>query len=158
VSSLATPEKFLALRRMIYDDLPEVMEIERLSFSNPWQEMTFRGEIQNQPFSFPNVIVHVITRKIIGYIVYWQIKDEVQINNIAVLPDYRHWGVAETALRQVLEGARARGATFVSLEVRVKNLPALSLYQKLGFRTLGVRKNYYTNPVEDAYIMGLNLV
>jgi len=157
VSLPASYEKFVILRRMTYDDLPTVIAIEQLSFSNPWQESTFRGEIQNRPFSYPYVIVQDVTKRVMGYIIFWQIKDEVQINNLAVLPDYKRIGVGETALRQVIEEVAARGVTFVSLEVRTSNLPAVSLYRKLGFRTLGVRKNYYSNPVEDAYVMGLNL-
>jgi ribosomal-protein-alanine N-acetyltransferase len=158
MSAAALPDKFIILRRMIYDDLPAVMAIEQVSFSNPWQESTFRGEIQNRPFSYPYVIVHAVEKKVIGYIIYWQIKDEAQINNIAVLPDYRHIGAGEATLRQVIEEVAARGATFISLEVRTSNLPALFLYRKLGFLTLGVRKNYYSHPVEDAFVMGLNLL
>ena len=157
MSTYVLPDKFIFLRRMTYDDLPTVMAIEQMSFSNPWHENTFRGEIQNRPFSYPYVIVHGVEKKVIGYIIYWQIRDEVQINNVAVFPDYRNSGAGEEALRRVIEEVGARGATFISLEVRMSNLPAIFLYRKLGFRTLGVRKNYYSNPVEDAYVMGMNL-
>lgn len=142
---------------MEVEDLPSVLAIERVSFPNPWHETTFRGEIQHRPISFPLVIVHSILNKVIGYIIYWQIGDEVQINNIAVHPDFRKMGIGEHVLRQVIEQVRFRGATFIALEVRPSNAGALHLYKKLGFKMLGVRKGYYSNPPEDAFILGLHL-
>lgn len=137
--------------------MPEVLTIEQLCFSNPWSKDTFRGEIQNKAISFPLVVIHQLDKKIIGYIIFWQIGDEAQINNVAIHPDYQGQGFGEMAMRYVLERLRENGVHFVSLEVRVSNLPALTLYRKLGFSILGVRKNYYSNPVEDAYVMGLML-
>lgn len=138
-------------------DLPEVLDIEQLCFSNPWSRDTFRGEIQNRAISFPLVIVHNEHRKIIGYIIFWQIGDEAQINNVAVHPQYQGQGFGELAMRYVLDRLKENGIHFVTLEVRVSNLPALKLYRKLGFNILGIRKDYYTKPVEDAYVMGLML-
>jgi [ribosomal protein S18]-alanine N-acetyltransferase len=142
---------------MIAADLPAVEAIERASFSNPWSEATFRGEIQNLDISFPMVIVHEPERAVVGYIMYWLVGDEAQINNVAVHPDFRGKGIAEAALKLVLKSLRDKEAVFVSLEVRKSNAPALTLYKKLGFTVLGTRKGYYTNPVEDAYVMGLAL-
>jgi len=138
-------------------DLPAVHEIETLSFSNPWSDATFRGEIQNKGISFPMVIVRPADGRVAGYIIYWHIRDEVQINNVAVHPDFRGKGIGEAALRLVLKEVGEKGAVFVSLEVRVSNETAGRLYEKLGFKILGTRKGYYTNPVEDAYVMGLVL-
>jgi len=138
-------------------DLPEVLVIEIQSFSNPWSDVTFRGEIQNTGISFPMVIFHETERRVAGYIIYWKIGDEVQINNVAVHPDFRGKGLGEAALRLVLKQVREKDATYVMLEVRPSNTPALTLYRKLGFEVLGVRKAYYTNPSEDAYVMGLAL-
>ena len=138
-------------------DLPAVHEIEILSFSNPWSDATFRGEIQNKGISFPMVIVRDPDARVAGYIIYWQIQDEVQINNVAVHPDFRGKGIGEAAMRLVLKEIREKGAMFVTLEVRVSNTAATRLYEKLGFEILGSRKGYYTNPVEDAYVMGLVL-
>jgi len=145
------------LRRMEERDLPSVLAIENLSFPNPWHESTFRGEIQNVPISFPLVIIHATLHTVIGYIVFWLIGEEVQINNIAVHPDFRRLGVGEQALRQVIEQVRWRGANFITLEVRPSNRGALVLYKKIGFRMLGVRKKYYTNPSEDAFVFGLHI-
>ena len=146
-----------AFRRMQARDLPEVMEIERLSFSNPWHETTFQGEIQNAPISFPVVAERASDGRIAGYIIYWKIKDDVQINNIAVHPEVRGKGLGEALLRHALERVRAEGAAFVSLEVRASNGAARRLYAKLGFEVFGIRKDYYSNPAEDAVVMGLYL-
>lgn len=138
-------------------DLPAVHEIETLSFTNPWSDATFRGEIQNKGISFPMVIVRASDARVAGYIIYWHIQDEVQINNVAVHPDFRGKGIGEAAMRLVLKEIREKGANFATLEVRVSNTAATRLYEKLGFKVLGSRKGYYTNPVEDAYVMGLVL-
>jgi len=138
-------------------DLPAVQEIESLSFSNPWSDSTFRGEIQNKGISFPMIIVRPQDGRVVGYIMYWQIGDEVQINNVAVHPDFRGKGIGEAAMRLVLKEVREKGATFATLEVRVSNATAVRLYEKMGFKILGTRKGYYTNPIEDAYVMGLVL-
>ena len=145
---------FFSLRKMKEEDLPFVLEIEHLSFPNPWREMTFRGEIHNDPISFPFVIVHKLQRKIVGYIIFWCIKDRAQINNIAVHPDFRRMGIAEAVMLQVLDQIRMAGTKFVALEVRPSNIAARSLYRKLGFDILGIRENYYHDPQEDAFVMG----
>ncbi len=138
-------------------DIPFVYEIEKLSFPNPWHESTFRGEIQNRHISFPYVIVHSQEKKVIGYIIFWQVKDEVQINNIAIHPDFRRKGLGEAVMRKVLELVRRENAQFVFLEVRPSNAAAFSLYKKLGFKVLGIRKDYYSRPREDALVLGLRL-
>jgi len=66
------------------EDLPEVLTIEKLCFSNPWSQDVFLGEIQNKTISFPLVIIHLEDRKVIGYIIFWLIGDEAQINNVAI--------------------------------------------------------------------------
>ena len=142
---------------MTAGDLPEVMAIERASFPNPWHETTFRGEIQNEGISFPLVAIEPTERRVVGYIIFWRIQDEIQINNIAVHPDFRGLGIGEAILREVLDKVRAEGAVFASLEVRVSNGPARALYEKLGFEIIGSRKDYYINPAEDALVLGLNL-
>ena len=138
-------------------DLPAVLEIERLSFPNPWQESTFRGEIQHRPISFPLVVVHQTLGRVIGYIIFWVIGEDVQINNIAVHPDFRRMGIGEWILRQVIAEVKFRGARLITLEVRPSNTPALALYKKLGFKMMGIRKGYYSFPPEDAIVLGLRL-
>ena len=138
-------------------DLPSVCAIEQLSFTNPWQENTFRGEIHNHPISFPHVIVHKLYKKVIGYILYWHLREEVHINNVAIHPDFRRQGIGEAVLHKVLAQVQSEGAQYVVLEVRPSNVAALTLYKKLGFEFLGARKNYYFMPQEDAVILGKRL-
>ena len=137
--------------------MPDVLAIENISFPNPWHETTFRGEIQNNDLSYPLVVIHRNLDKVIGYIVYWKIREEVQINNIAVHPDFKRMGIGEAILRDVIQEARGEGAHYVSLEVRPSNTAARGLYAKLGFELIGIRRNYYSNPDEDAIVLGMSL-
>jgi ribosomal-protein-alanine N-acetyltransferase len=149
-------ERFF-IRRMKESDLAAVRAIETRSFSNPWSDNTFRGEIQNTAVSFPMVVVRRPGDEVVGYIIYWQIRDDVQVNNVAVHPDCRGLGLGEALMRFAIDRTREAGAAFMTLEVRPSNGPALTLYKKLGFEIMGVRKNYYTKPDEDAYVMALVL-
>jgi ribosomal-protein-alanine N-acetyltransferase len=142
---------------MVEKDLPFVMEIENMSYPNPWHLSSFKGEIDNRPISNPYVVIYRPLEKIIGYIIYWHIKNEVQISNIAISPDYRQMGVGDGVLRKVLVEMRHKEVEFVFLEVRPSNLSARCLYEKMGFTILGLRKGYYRNPSEDAIIMGKSL-
>jgi ribosomal-protein-alanine N-acetyltransferase len=139
-------------------DLAEVHAIEVRSFSNPWHKTTFLGEIQNRSLAYPYVAVSDPDRKIIGYVLFWLIDDEAQINNVAVNPDYRGKGIGEELIRFALDKIRHLGGTFVTLEVRQSNTAAIKLYLKLGFTELGVRKEYYSNPTEDADVLSLDLM
>jgi len=155
--TLIKGEERFFIRRMREEDLASVREIERLSFSNPWSDNTFRGEIQNTAVSFPMVVVRRPGDEVVGYIIYWQIRDDVQVNNIAVHPDCRGLGLGEAMMRYAIAKSVEAGAAFVTLEVRPSNAAALTLYRKLGFEIMGRRKDYYTKPDEDAYVMTLVL-
>jgi ribosomal-protein-alanine N-acetyltransferase len=153
-----SPTPDFSLRRMRYADLPGVLSIERQSFSNPWPEATFRGEIQNEGLSFPLVAIDKDGSTVLGYVLYWLIQDEVQINNVAVHPDYRGRRLGERMMWEALAEARQSGGTHAVLEVRASNAAARTLYEKkLGFVFLGIRKDYYTNPLEDALVLGLTM-
>jgi ribosomal-protein-alanine N-acetyltransferase len=140
-------------------DVPAVKAVEDVSFPNPWPASTFLGEIQNAPISHPCVAVRGegAGERLVGYVVFWVIEGEVQINNIAVRPEYRGKGLGEALLRRTLDLARSLGGQYVVLEVRVSNQAAVGLYRKLGFAEIGRRKGYYFNPGEDALVMGLGL-
>jgi ribosomal-protein-alanine N-acetyltransferase len=157
MSELIQGEDRYFIRRMREEDLPAVRAIEALSFSNPWSDNTFRGEIQNTPVSFPMVVVRRPGEEVVAYIIYWQIRDDVQVNNVAVHPDCRGLGLGEALMRYAIARVRESGATFMTLEVRQSNAPALTLYKKLGFDVMGTRKNYYTKPDEDAFVLALVL-
>jgi len=145
------------LRRMKEDDLDSVLEIEHLSFPHPWRLSTFIGELDNYPISIPFVILHRPNERLMGYIILWFIHEEVQISNFALHPDFRRLGIGEAVLHEILDKVVKEGAREIFLEVRPSNHIARSLYEKLGFQILGIRKNYYLSPVEDALIMGKNL-
>ena len=145
------------MRRMVEDDLDSVQEIEHLSFPHPWRLTTFIGELDNYPISIPFVIIHRPNDRLMGYIILWFLREEVQISNFVLHPDFRRMGVGEVVLRDILDKIRREGAVGIFLEVRPSNRAARSLYEKLGFQILGVRKNYYLSPIEDALIMGKSL-
>ena len=157
MSDLIKGEDRFFIRRMRESDLAAIGEIEALSFSNPWSDNTFLGEIQNTSVSFPMVVVRRPGDEVVGYIVFWHIRDDVQVNNIAVHPECRGLGLGEAMMRFAIAKVREAGAAFVTLEVRRSNIPAMTLYRKLGFEIMGARKNYYTKPDEDALVMALIL-
>jgi ribosomal-protein-alanine N-acetyltransferase len=135
-------------------DILSILDIENVSFQNPWKASTFSGEIVNRGISYPYVIVHRIFERVIGYIIYWKIQEEVQISNFAIHPDFREKGIGETVMRSVIKAIQRDGGVYVFLEVRPSNLAARALYKKLGFKVLGSKKDYYQTPMEDALIMG----
>ncbi len=135
------------------EDLRYVMDIEKRSFSNPWHLSSFEGEIENYDISFPYVMIHPETGELTGYIIFWQIGEEVQISNFAVHPDYRRKGLGGSVLNRVLGIIKERGARVVVLEVRESNNSARFLYKKFGFEEAGIRKHYYSRPDEDAVVM-----
>ena len=142
---------------MTITDIPAVLEIERLSFPNPWRQSAFEGEVDNSSISHPLVVIHSRLKKIIGYLIYWHIKEEVQISNICIHPDFRRLGIGEMILHDLIAGVKENGAEYIILEVRPSNMSAKRLYEKLGFQNVGVRRNYYMNPQEDADILALKL-
>ncbi len=134
------------------EDLEKVMEIERRSFVSPWSEGLFREELWRE-FSNPLVAVDPDTGETVGYIVFWVIHDECHILNIAVDPSRRREGIGEKLMKACEEVSREGGASYLYLEVRESNLPAINLYRKLGYRFFGLRKGYYTDTKEDAWVM-----
>ena len=96
--------------------------------------------------------------KIVGYVLFWLLPEEVDIHNIAVHSEFRRRGLGQALLKQVVEQAHSRDSISVTLEVRVSNIPAQKLYESVGFVTKGLRKGYYSDDGEDALIMALELV
>lgn len=138
-------------------DLPEVLQIERASFSNPWSAALFLQELQ-VPFSRILVVRPAgEAGPIVGYLCRWYVADEMHILNVAVRPEYRQQGVAALLMGEVLQEARRGQAIGVTLEVRRSNAAALTLYGGLGFEEVGVRRDYYGRG-EDALIMRLDVI
>ena len=137
-------------------DLDDVLEIERASFSNPWSRDMFLWELQNAGISYGYVLREPGGR-VAAFCTVWIVQDELHVNNVAVGPAHRGKGVGQALLRFVLRLAAGLGARRATLEVRRSNVPALRLYERLGFRAVGVRRNYYSSPVEDALILWCDL-
>jgi len=132
------------------EDLEEIVAIENISFPSPWPKRIFEREIQAQN-SYKRVIR--FSGSVVAYIVTWTIYDEVHILNIAVHPDFRKMGLGEMLLRDCIGTSVERDLKFAILEVRTSNIGAIKLYEKIGFRTLRVRKKYYSDTGEDALVM-----
>ncbi|TYR78423.1 ribosomal-protein-alanine N-acetyltransferase [Priestia megaterium] len=145
----------IKFRLMEVKDINQVVRIEKESFATPWSEEAFYNELTNNQFS--TYVVMEEENEVIGYCGTWIVLDEAHITNIALLSAYRGKGLGELLLRNVMDVVRKIGAQSVTLEVRVSNYIAQSLYQKLGFKPGGIRKNYYTDNNEDALVMWVNL-
>ena len=134
------------------DEIGALLEIEAASFTNPWTREMYLAELQNTDVSF-FLLARDASRRAVGFCAFWRVMDELHINNLAVLPDYRRQHVASALLTHVLaEGVRL-GAKSATLEVRRSNDAAKQLYERFGFLVAGVRREYYTKPVEDALVL-----
>ena len=130
------------------DDVKDIANIENNSFSTPWSEKAIRESMDAGTIFY----VACLNNKIVGYMGLSKIVGEGYVTNIAVLPEYRRLGIGEKILGYVIDNTKAE-LEFISLEVRVSNIAAISLYEKFGFERTGLRKRFYTNPQEDAIIM-----
>jgi ribosomal-protein-alanine N-acetyltransferase len=142
-------------RYMKEEDLDQILEVEHASFATPWSREAFYNEIYNNKFAV--YIVLEEDEKIIGYVGAWVVIDEAHVTNLAILPSYRGKKLGEALLRKMMIVAKDMGARSMTLEVRVTNNVAQSLYRKLGFQNGGIRKNYYTDNQEDALVMWVNI-
>ncbi|MDV6378606.1 ribosomal protein S18-alanine N-acetyltransferase [Sporosarcina sp. GW1-11] len=138
-------------RKMTRDDIAAVAEIERESFATPWTEEIFEHELSGNAYS--HYIVGELDGEIIGHCGMWIVLDECHITNVAVRQSLRGNGYGEDLMRQAMELCRLNEVKTMTLEVRVSNEPARTLYRKLGFQEGGIRKNYYTDDHEDGLVM-----
>jgi [ribosomal protein S18]-alanine N-acetyltransferase len=139
---------------MAPDDLAEVMAIESTSFRHPWSSRFFLEELQ-APCARSTLAQ--LGDKIVGYVLFWLLPEEVDIHNIAVHTEFRRRGIGQALLHHVVAQARSRNSSRVTLEVRVSNIPAQKLYESVGFVSKGLRKGYYSDDGEDAVLMALEL-
>lgn len=145
VERLATPE-----------DLDDVLALEEASFNNPTTRDWYEGELKRPEVCFIYVMRTTEVR-VAGFCAFWLVADQAHINNLAVRPELRGRGLGIQLLEAILAEAAHLGASELTLEVRRSNEPAVRLYTRAGFHQAGVRKNYYTNPVEDALILVRNM-
>ena len=147
-------ENGVSLRPMTSADLDEVMAIERDSFAYPWSEKFFSQELEVE---CARSIVAEVDGRIVGYVLFWLLPDEIDIHNIAVRRECRRRGLGRLLMEQVIVRAQRRSSIHVTLEVRVSNSQARKLYESMGFIISGLRKGYYSDNGEDALAMVLNL-
>jgi len=140
------------LTTMTAEHIPQIAAIERSCFSDPWSENLFRDILWNDAAVM--VVAEGEDGAVLGYAELSVVLDEGTVDNVAVAPAYRRQGVADAMLSAFVRFGRSNLA-FLTLEVRESNVPAIMLYQKHGFRTVGRRKNYYDDPQEDAILMTL---
>ncbi|WP_209020120.1 ribosomal protein S18-alanine N-acetyltransferase [Jeotgalibacillus proteolyticus] len=145
----------VSYRLMTLKDIDLVMQVERESFSVPWSREAFENELMINQFA--KYILMEKENEVIGYCGLWLIMDEAHITNIAIVPKLRGQKLGELLMQEVISMARNAGAKTITLEVRISNLVARSLYQKLGFLEGGIRKNYYSDNQEDALVMWVEL-
>ena len=140
------------------EDLEEVMVIERAAFKHPWSTELFRRELEHD-WSTILLAVEPLTsaakggERIVAFLIYWLVHDEVHILNVAVAPEHRRKGTARLLMAETERRANLANASLMTLEVRRSNLGALELYREFEYRAVGVRPNYYVDEGEDAIVM-----
>lgn len=140
----------MIVRQMQMQDVAYVAELEEICFHDPWSADSIASELEN-PLSC--WLVAIDDQRVIGYVGSQTVLDGSDMMNIAVAPDYRRRGVAESLISALICALKKRDSRCLILEVRVSNQPAIGLYEKLGFLQIGCRRNYYRNPKEDALIL-----
>lgn len=140
----------VTVRRAALPDVLHIAALERECFSAPWSEKALRETMEGENSFF---IVAECNGEICGYVGAYRAADEGYITNIAVSVKMRRRGVGRALICALKEKAKEKALLFLTLEVRVGNLPAIALYESLGFKNLGRRPRFYSNPTEDAYIM-----
>jgi len=136
---------------MRYEDLDEVVAIEKVSFLDPWSHASFASEVTAGASSWCRVFRD--GGRVAGYMIVWFVEDEAHLANIAVAPWARNQGYAQRLLDRLYEESYLRGSRMIVLEVRASNSVAVHLYERNGFIAGGIRKDYYRRPKEDALIM-----
>ena len=130
--------------------VPQVAQLEALCFSDPWSEKSIAGELENILALW---YVALEDDRVVGYIGSQTVCGETDVMNVAVHPDYRRRGIGQILIETLIRELKNLGSISLTLEVRASNTPAIGLYEKMGFQQVGLRKNYYRNPREDALIL-----
>lgn len=136
--------------KMNLSHVPQVAELEKLCFSDPWSEKSVASELENE---LAHWLVAVEGDRVAGYVGSQTVCGETDMMNVAVHPDFRRQGIAEALVKGLVANLKEMGSRCLTLEVRASNIPAQKLYEKLGFAQVGKRPKYYRNPKEDALIL-----
>lgn len=140
----------MIIRTMQKDDVAAVAALEAQIFPMPWSAAGFADTLPREDVIF---LVAYEQDELLGYVGIYCTLDEGEITNVAVAPAARRRGIARALLTELKQQLACRNVARIVLEVRVSNEPAIRLYEQMGFSVLGVRKNFYEKPTEDAYIM-----
>ena len=140
----------MMIQKMNAAHVPQIAQLEKLCFSDPWSENSIGAELNSR---LSDWLVVTEGEQVVAYVGAQTVIDSSDMMNIAVHPDFRRRGIAEMLVAALEEQLRQRGSKILLLEVRDSNVPAIALYEKLGFTQVGLRKNYYRNPKEDARIL-----
>lgn len=140
----------MIIREMTISDVSAIAKLEKVCFSDPWSENSIASELNN-PLSY--WLVAEMSGMVVGYVGSQAVLDAADMMNLAVSPDYRQMGIGQALVNSLVHNLRQKNIIALLLEVRVSNLSAISLYEKLGFLQIGRRPKYYHNPREDALIL-----
>ncbi len=140
----------MRIEKMTSGHLDDVYIIETECFSHPWSKQSLEEELNNETSLF---LVAKEENEVIGYIGMSIVIDEGYIFNVAVRENHRNKGVATALINELVTYGKKNNFSFITLEVRESNLPAISLYSKFGFIKAGERKDYYSNPKENAILL-----
>ncbi len=159
----------MTIREMNFDDIAEIAAIEEMYSETPWNAnglLTYllrddtiflvADSLDEVPAEGEEPEDYYDTPHLLGYAGLLMVPYESDILNITVRPEARRHGIATQLIEKLAELAAPRGVTVIHLEVRESNVPARSLYEKLGFTVDGIRKNYYEHPKENAVLMTLD--
>jgi ribosomal-protein-alanine N-acetyltransferase len=141
------------------EDLSRVVEIEKAGFKHPWSRELLERELGH---AWSTILLAVeederAAERILGYVVFWLVHDEIHVLNIATALESRRRGIGRALMHAAHDHGRRRGAAIATLEVRRSNGAAIELYRSLGYRHVGIRPNYYQEEGEDALVMVLDL-
>lgn len=144
----------IMIRNMEQCHIQEVAQIEREAFSTPWSEQAFADTLIDSKYIY---LVALHEEKIVGYCGAYYVLDEADITNIAVEDKYKGRGIGDQLIKCIISKCMEKSCSSLFLEVRKSNIPALGLYKKAGFEEIGIRKDFYEKPIEDAVLMKLNI-
>jgi [ribosomal protein S18]-alanine N-acetyltransferase len=140
------------------ESMPDILQIEEACFSSPWTGKMLEAELGGNPFAhflMATQVGEADSNSIVGYLCFWVVFEEIRLMNLAVIESMRRKGIARALVTQALEVGVTQTAMRAILELRASNHAAHALYRSLGFRDVTTRPAYYTNPIEDAWLMEL---
>lgn len=140
----------MIIEKMTADHIKAAAEIEKKCFVHPWSEQSLESEMNGENSIF---LIASEGEVPIGYVGLSVVLDEGYMGNLAVVEDYRRKGVGRALMKELIDKSKEQNLAFITLEVRPSNTPAVKLYESLGFKEAGRRKNYYKEPTEDALLL-----